>query len=455
MHQNSGKRQLFQFMAIAVLGLLLAALGAGLARAAEFSADLVSVQGSEVSIGKLFIKNDQMRLELEVDGDLMITICALKSGRTLVLMEGNIYAEVPFADNPVLPLANEYEEQDLGSETVEGYLCTVVRYIYKDKSLGSSTHWLAPELGFPLKVEEVNQKGKTEEITTLTNIRLGPLAQSLFEVPAGFTKMNIPGFPSFSGAQGGQSPGQTTPPGGTNTPEQPGSGTIPGLPGGLPNIPGMPAEAAEMLKNLPGGGSTVPRPPQTYGPKLPEMYRGTFTVLIQGQRQWQTEEVGECGVSYIEHSEDLLEKVFVEVPLILLPVGNIVSAPHKHVTGTVEINYRRYRDGKLEESWSCEEQVFQLPEYCSPCTASYSQYDPTGCYHVYYLGLNMLGSIAEHCGNSGRCEMWEYHGHPIDLAIPVPKSSPALNGGRTLTFGEDDWIEGEFTWEMTPVEYEW
>lgn len=82
------------------------------------------------------------------------------------------------------------------------------------------------------------------------------------------------------------------------------------------------------------------------------------------------------------------------MPLLLLSPGNIVSAPHKHVTGTVEINRRSYRDGKLPESWNCAEQVFQPPEYCSPCTASYNQYVPSGCYHVYYLGLQMLGGIA-------------------------------------------------------------
>lgn len=72
--------------------------------------------------------------------------------------------------------------------------------------------------------------------------------------------MNIPSFPGLSAAKGGQTPGKIAPPQDTKTPGQPGSGTLPGLPGGLPNIPGMPAEAAEILKNLPGGSLLYPGP---------------------------------------------------------------------------------------------------------------------------------------------------------------------------------------------------
>jgi outer membrane lipoprotein-sorting protein len=52
----------------------------------------------------------------------------------------------------------------------------------------SSTVWIDPKLGFPLKWQRKNSGGE------IRNIQEGPQPDSLFEVPPGLTKMDMSGM---------------------------------------------------------------------------------------------------------------------------------------------------------------------------------------------------------------------------------------------------------------------
>jgi hypothetical protein len=73
----------------------------------------------------------------------------------------------------------------VGSETVSGR--STVKYETTSTSGDVRRFWLDPKLRFPVKWEGKNNSGE------LRNIQEGSLPASLFEVPAGFNKMEMPG----------------------------------------------------------------------------------------------------------------------------------------------------------------------------------------------------------------------------------------------------------------------
>lgn len=79
----------------------------------------------------------------------------------------------------------------IGNETVNGYSCQVVEYVYKDKKLGSLVQWIADDLGFAVKTQTKNARGKVESTVEYKNIAVGPQPDNLFEIPAGYKKFSL------------------------------------------------------------------------------------------------------------------------------------------------------------------------------------------------------------------------------------------------------------------------
>ncbi len=74
----------------------------------------------------------------------------------------------------------------VGSETVNGR--STVKYETTNASGDVSHFWLDPKLRFPVKWEGKSNSGE------LRNIQEGVQPASLFEIPAGFTKMDMGGM---------------------------------------------------------------------------------------------------------------------------------------------------------------------------------------------------------------------------------------------------------------------
>src|SRR5260370_17193476 len=80
----------------------------------------------------------------------------------------------------------------LGSEQVGAYLCdkSRVQVIYEGKQY-TTIEWAAKELnGFVVK----RQSEKGDWSTEYQNVQLGPQDPSLFEIPAGYQKLNLGGI---------------------------------------------------------------------------------------------------------------------------------------------------------------------------------------------------------------------------------------------------------------------
>jgi outer membrane lipoprotein-sorting protein len=187
----------------------------GLASAAEFSADMVHKFGAMTKEGKIYVKGTKMRMEGA--GGQGITIVNGDTGTVWVLQpEQKMYMEMKKgAQQTAQPVESSDEElakiadkKFLGTETVNGYQCEKYLYTYRDKTLGTMTQWHSKKLGYPIKMIHASPQGETS--FEYRNIKEGGVADSLFQVPAGYTKMEMPGMPPGMGKGMGQGMGPGT-----------------------------------------------------------------------------------------------------------------------------------------------------------------------------------------------------------------------------------------------------
>jgi outer membrane lipoprotein-sorting protein len=167
----------------------------GLAIAAEFSADLIQKMGDEVKKGKIFVKDNKMRMEFE-EG---ITIMDLATGKTITIQpEEKMYIEMPgmgpmaTVDESDKELSKIATKKHVGTEKISGYKCDKYLITYHDKAMGKMTQWYSKKLKYPIKIVYHGPEG--EMLTEYKNIKEGRVSDSLFKVPAGYQKMAIPGL---------------------------------------------------------------------------------------------------------------------------------------------------------------------------------------------------------------------------------------------------------------------
>ena len=170
-----------------------------LAIAAEFSADLIQKMGDEVKKGKIFVKDNKMRMEFE-EG---ITIMDLATGKTITIQpEEKMYIEMPgmgpmaTVDQSDKELSKIATKKHVGTDKINGYKCDKYLITYHDKTMGKMIQWHSKKLKYPIKIVYNGPQG--EMVTEYTNIKEGGVSNSLFKVPRGYKKMAIPsmGIPS-------------------------------------------------------------------------------------------------------------------------------------------------------------------------------------------------------------------------------------------------------------------
>lgn len=191
----------FLLVSLVLMVTVLVGLGSALAASPNFSADFVVTDAKgKTSTGKVYVKGiDKIRQEVVADGKTSVTILRLDKKVSWTLLPENQYMEVAFNFDLNQPNPEyEYEMANIGNETVNGYPCKIVQYTYKNKKYGVLTQWVSDKLGYSVKVESKDAKGKTTSITEYKNIKAGNQQDSLFEIPAGYQKfalsIKIPGM---------------------------------------------------------------------------------------------------------------------------------------------------------------------------------------------------------------------------------------------------------------------
>jgi Domain of unknown function (DUF4412) len=164
-----------------------------------FSADQVLKVAGRTTTGKVYATQNAMRMENLVDGRQTISI--VRSDRKVVwslLPDRKAYIELSLqslsdaATLQQLPGAQKLEHANLGSEQVGTHLCDKSRV--QSTSNGKTSvfdEWAARDLGgFVVKRADENGKWSIE----YQNVQFRDQDQSLFEIPAGYQKLDITGM---------------------------------------------------------------------------------------------------------------------------------------------------------------------------------------------------------------------------------------------------------------------
>lgn len=171
-------------------------LFAGSVLAGEFSADMITKGQNMTMPGKIFVKGQKFRRETNMGGQASASIIDVAAKKSYMLIPAQkMYMEYTLdpAKNQEKTDPKEWEKiadvKNLGTETVQGYACDKIQVIMKDGT-GTGTQWHSKKLGYVVRSIFKSKEG--EMTTELSNIKEGGVADSLFVVPAGWTKMQMP-----------------------------------------------------------------------------------------------------------------------------------------------------------------------------------------------------------------------------------------------------------------------
>ena len=178
----------------------------------EFSADIVNThkQGTPTE-AKVYFAKDRMRIESQEQRDpknMGAVIFNLATQTSIVLIpQQHMYMEMPassmsqrgmysfFRTGDVENACTDWQKlshnqggtcHKVGNDTVNGR--STVKYEGTNGSGDVSQVWLDPKLRFPVKWQGKDSSGE------LHNIQEGSQPASLFEVPTGYTKMDVGGM---------------------------------------------------------------------------------------------------------------------------------------------------------------------------------------------------------------------------------------------------------------------
>ena len=187
---------------LAVLAMAWLLVGQSLAIAAEFSADFVEKRFGQTNTGKVCVKGLKVRREVTQGPHKSITIARMDkivvwmlhpAQKTYMEMAG-AHKEAAYMDpkKAAQQLKNLGDLKLVGKETVNGYPCDKYAFTFRDKSVGKQYQWYSPKLKTMLKVEQ--KSPKFSMYMEYKNIKERRVADSLFEIPKGYKKMNMRGM---------------------------------------------------------------------------------------------------------------------------------------------------------------------------------------------------------------------------------------------------------------------
>lgn len=168
---------------------------ASFAFAIEFSSDVVTTTKNHVMNSKMYIKDKKIRMEAQGQPSYSI-MRGDKNVVWMVMPSRKMYMEIKPdpSKNPRVEekIKGEVSRKLIGSETIGGH--PTKKYEVTVKSDGQTEkmyQWMATDIKFPVKTSSIDGSWVTE----YKNIKMGGQPDSLFEVPAGYTKRSMPAMP--------------------------------------------------------------------------------------------------------------------------------------------------------------------------------------------------------------------------------------------------------------------
>ena len=178
---------------------LVVSVGCSQATPSGYKADMVVINGDDTVTNKIYLSGQKYRFETEEDGHLIFVIVDQEAGLTRVVNVGEqIFLEMPCDDMESLmndPFQSlkymaalpEVTVKPGGTEVVNGLECEKATLIMYDEAV--MTQWVSTKLGFPIKIVTHAQE---DMILELRNIEETTIDDGLFEIPEGFSVMELP-----------------------------------------------------------------------------------------------------------------------------------------------------------------------------------------------------------------------------------------------------------------------
>ena len=169
-------------------------LFSGVALAAEFSADTIMTSKGHTNTGKAFFGKNRFRIDMLSPQNMTVITRIDKKVIWNIMQNKKMYMEMPYdamKNKPMLEekMEGDVERKQVGTETIDGH--PTKKYLVTRKSGGMQHQvysWWATDINFPIKTAAIDGSWTQE----YKNIKFGAQSDSLFEVPAGYTKFQMP-----------------------------------------------------------------------------------------------------------------------------------------------------------------------------------------------------------------------------------------------------------------------
>jgi len=167
---------------------------AGTALALDFSADTVTTTGQHKVSGKIYYTDDKFRTDIKSPQDMTMIARQDKKVVWNIMHDQKMYMEMPIREENKPRVNKEFEGEIerklIGKETIDGHPTEKYLITYKVRDNSNQVYqWIATDINFPIKTEDVDGNFTQE----YKNIEMGKQDDSLFEVPSGYKKFDVPG----------------------------------------------------------------------------------------------------------------------------------------------------------------------------------------------------------------------------------------------------------------------
>jgi hypothetical protein len=182
-----------------IAGLVISILAATVltCTAAEFTADVFVKEGRSEANGKIYVKDTMYRLELNRGQQAVVVLVDLKTEQTTVFVDAEkMYMTIPNSsarsrmNNPfesARQIRRRATEKMAGEESVDGVPCRKIILVMEGQEIMSV--WESEKWGFLMRVQSPGGEGRLAE---LKNVHEGPVSDSLFRVPEGYSLYEEP-----------------------------------------------------------------------------------------------------------------------------------------------------------------------------------------------------------------------------------------------------------------------
>jgi hypothetical protein len=167
------------------------------ADAEGFTADMIQKINNKNIEGKLFVKGNEYRMDLEENGEKLSILVDRESGKTTIIIHSQKAAREikntslqSLSNNPFESYKTsleKYSSKENGSEAIDGYDCKKIEIYQDDQSL--MTAWVSDKLEWPVKIHTEMEPLRVME---LKNITAKNLEEDLFKVPEDYKLTPLP-----------------------------------------------------------------------------------------------------------------------------------------------------------------------------------------------------------------------------------------------------------------------